>query len=799
MTKPLYRPDDPFRFSADWITLPAPDEQPNVYFRAFKSFQLDRVPEQALLRISADSYYLLYLNGRRVHSGPVRGTWTVNYFDTLDVAEFLQPGENRIGVLVHSPIAETFIAAPVEAALILEIEGIVASDPEWLVQRAPEWRRDVPFYSLQTGYMECCDLRCEPEGWLDGKLDRHWRPARSVAASSPLRAKRLAPRNVPALREFELRPVHVLQPHEVAPVTPDPDEKLAARLNNDTLTPLPAGRITGLSLLNSLEPAPVCEIAPDPVSHRGVSFILDFGRDLIGNLSVRLSAPAGTIVDVTYSEEIWQQKGDRLRAEYPCNPSYNFADRYILKEGENIIGTRVTQRGFRMAQLTIRDFAEPVRILEAKAHGGEYPYIRRGEFNCSDQMLNRIWNLCVDTLQVCTTDVFLDCPWRERAFWVNDLVVENRTTLAAFGASPVHRRAFELAFSQQREDGYLPGVCPAPAGTPADSMVLFPTNLLIVTMLYDYLMASGDTETVARCLPNVERILDCFEALADEKGIITVPDKIWNFYDWGFELNDYSFSPARESMINFLYVTALKTYRNLCESCGRTCDTGALERRAVRTAAAAEREFISPQTGLLEDNVLLHGKPAKISSQLAHAFALLSGMVSETAQPRFLAALTDSTLLQPELYLHLFVFDAMLLAGEAALSDGLARIRRYWGKCVETGYPTLYEAAIHKFGREAFGEAGSLCHGFGTSPIRFFQNVILGIRPLTPGYREFTVEPHLFDLEFASGRVPTPAGEIAMECRRTAAGVEVKLDVPQGLTGRCGTGSYVGGQHGFTL
>ena len=799
MPPPLFRPKDSFRFSADWITLPEADKQPNVYFRAFRSFRLDQVPEQALLRIAADSFYLLYLNGRQVSTGPVRGTWTVNYFDTLDVTEYLHPGENRIGVLVHSPITEPFIVAPVEAALLLEIPGIISSGPDWLVQRAPEWKRDVPLFSLQTGYMDYCDLRQEPEGWLTGKLDASWQPARCVSPTSPLRSKHLLPRDVPALREFVLSPIHILEPHEVAPLPENEEEKLATQLNNDILTPLPAGRISGLSLLTSLEADGICEIAPDPSSRRGVSFILDFGRSLVGNLSVRLSAPAGTIVDVTYSEEIWRAKGDRLRAQYACSPNYNFADRYLLKEGENLIGTQVTQRGFRMVQLTIRNFAEPVRILQARACGGEYPYIRRGVFHCSDPLLDRIWNMCLDTLQACTTDVFLDCPWRERAFWVNDLIVENRTSLAAFGASPVHRRAFALAFSQQREDGYLPGVCPAPAGTPKDNIVLFPTNLLIVIMLHDYLMASGDRETVACYLPNVERILDAFEALADEKGILTVPEGIWNFYDWSFELNDYSFSPARESMINFLYVTALRTYRDLCRTCGRPCDTETLERRALRTATAVQEEFVSPQTGLLEDNVRHQDKPAKLSSQLAHAFALLSGMVREENRTRFLGALTDPTLLQPELYLHLFVFDAMMLAGEEALANGLARIRRYWGKCVDTGYPTLYEAAIHQFGRDAFFEAGSLCHGFGTSPIRFFHNVILGVRPLSPGYQEFAVEPRLFDLDFASGRIPTPAGEIALDCLRTPEGIQVKMEVPLGLTALCQDKRYAPGHHTFTL
>ncbi len=761
-------PDNEFQFSAKWITLPELDREPNQYFRAYKSFLIEEVPEKALLRICADSYYLLFVNGQRVHFGPVRGTWTVNYFDTLDVTGFLCKGENRLEVMVHSQMSETFIAVPVETAFILELPGVVKSDASWQVSRAGEWKRDVEFYTKQTDYIEYRDFRltvCD------------WHPAREVAADSELLKKRLAPRNVPPMREWIYQPVEIGHWREVEPAKLEEGMKVSTLVDRDILLPLSAGRVNEFV------------ISPDTVGSRGVSVIVDFGCDLIGRLEAELEAPAGTIIDVIYNEEIWQQKGDRLQAEL-SEGWYNVADRYILAEGENIIGTQLSERGFKMVQLTIRDFREPVRIKAVRAIGNEYPYQHRGAFHCNDELLNRIMEVCVRTLEVCTTDVFLDCPWRERAFWVNDLIVENATTLAAFGAGDVHRRAFELAFSQQRDDGFLPGVCPAPHGTPRQSVVLVPTNLFIITMLQDYLLASGDFDTVRKYLPQVRRILELFETFADEKGVLTAPADIWNFYDWSFGLNNYSFNGCRESMLNYLYVTGLKTYGELCDTCGEAYDREGCQAKITRTMEAV-KEFVQPENGYLLDNVLLNEQPTKLSSQLAHAFALLAGETNE----HFKSAIVDPDILCPELYLHFFVFRAMKQLGGNALADGLERIRKYWGKCVNTGYPTLYEAGIHKFGREAFREAGSLCHGFGTAPIEFFQRNILGVTPLEPGYRVFEFQPNLFDLEYASGRIPTPSGEISVHCE----GATATLEIPPGLTARFNGRDYEAGTHSFEL
>lgn len=53
-------------------------------------------PTQARLHFSADTRYKLLVNGVRVAVGPTRSSPLIWYYDTLDIAPYLKPGQNEI-------------------------------------------------------------------------------------------------------------------------------------------------------------------------------------------------------------------------------------------------------------------------------------------------------------------------------------------------------------------------------------------------------------------------------------------------------------------------------------------------------------------------------------------------------------------------------------------------------------------------------------------------------------------------------------------------------------------------------
>ncbi len=751
---PLIIEKENFPFFAAWITHPEVAErrqkeqtcEENLFCEFYRQFDCSRIPESILLRITADSCYRLSINGKEAGFGPIRGSAALQYFDTREIAGLLQRGRNEIKVLVHSPVRENFTAVTRFPALLAEAPGLFRTDETWQVSLCPEFRRDVPVYTMQIGFMEMCDLR--------KRREREYLPA--AALPEPLPFGALTPRDIPAPEITECRP-EKLTAMAALPAGDAPElSRLAEFLNHEQWTALNPEDFNG-------------KILP---SGNSTALVWDFGKVLNGRIQLEVNAPAGTVVDVVYGETPYREDG-RLRAAFPGD-FYRFTDRYVLDAGYNRIGTTLFERGFKFAEFIFRNAADTIEVIGIRAENRVYPFRQKCFFRCSDERLNRIYQQCAETLRACTTDVFTDCPWRERAFWINDLLVENRTSLALFGAEPVHARALRLAFSQQRPDGSVPSLCPMPKH---ENFVFPATGLFLVLMLMDYYRYGGDSETVGELLPKAEHLLEHFNTLLDDEGLIGITPGIWNFIDWSFELNGYSFNNCRESMVNSLYVLALRTIVALAKQSGCRLKRNPEFHLAQseRTAEAIVERFYSPETGLLIDDVLFHSEKKQLPSLIAQALALLAGIGDAAIQEKLKISLADESLLKPELYLYSFVLQAMARRG--MIREALAVIRRYWGRILDSGYPTIFEAGVHQFGKEAFGGAGSMCHGFATAPAAFLPENILGLTPAVGGNgKRFAFRPALGDLEWAEGELNLSA-DAAVQVRLT--GKEIRLTLPE--------------------
>src|SRR5258708_29319531 len=96
---------------ASWISCPgAPQRDYGVYhFR--KTFSLDHLSEKFVVHVSADNRYRLFVNGKPICSGPARGDLYNWYFETVNLAPYLQQGTNVIAALVwnmgtYAPVAQ---------------------------------------------------------------------------------------------------------------------------------------------------------------------------------------------------------------------------------------------------------------------------------------------------------------------------------------------------------------------------------------------------------------------------------------------------------------------------------------------------------------------------------------------------------------------------------------------------------------------------------------------------------------------------------------------------------------------
>lgn len=773
--------------NGQWITVPGESRRNNIYFRTRKNFNITCLNPGQKLHIAAESYYMLWVNGKMIGRGPARGSRSVNFFDTYEIGEHLHLGENWIAVLVQSMNIPNYISAPSAAALIIDIEGIAVSGADWEICHNLEWREDADIYTKQTGFCECRNLQETPLGWETGGDQAKWIAAEVLGkASDDFSGKKLMPRPIPELRSVSHHPVEIARTAHVVSAPGIPDMKVALSIDRAKHINVDGELSEKCTILLSGGEHQVMIMPPE--NGDGVSLTFDFQREIIGFIELKLTSPGGVQVDICHDEALFDGRTIASRGRY------NFADRYITRHGTQVLGNTLHERGFRLVETVLRNFKEPVTLHSVQAIDRRYPFTQRGTFFCSDMLLNRIWDVCLETLSVCTTDVFTDCPWRERAFWVNDMMVGNIVSLQAFADYRLNAHALRLALSNRRQDGWLPGICPDMGKL---QNVLVPNNLLVILMLKDYYWYSGDSVLLSELLPQMLELLGLFEPLMDADHLIVPPAEMWNFVDWSYGAKRISHNGRNSSLLNWLYCAAVSTTAGLLETSGNQKSAKEWRLKIAPVVAGIEKRFWHEERKMYSE-FEESDKDEIIYSQLCHAFSLMSGALPERRRADSVTALGNTEAITPELYMYHFVLNQ--LRDHGLFDQALSCVRAHWGRMIKTGTSTLWEIGVYpKYTEKRDADSAlSLCHGFCATPVNYFQTAILGVRPLKPGFMLFEAKPAVHDLDFAQGSIPTPKGNIRIKWNREGGKIKVNLFVPHGLSAQTAIGTLPAGNHVFT-
>lgn len=605
-----------------WIG-PAATDPYGVCFYTRRRVALPRGGCDVTLHVAAESIYRLFVDGQEVARGPARGTHTVNFYDTVT---FETPSESRevwLAVAVYCPNFRSYKYHPARPAVMLWSEdGTIATDASWEVAVAPAFPPTPPIFTPQIGPVEWKDARAEPLGWNTGDADHlDWHRASILSDDERIMSKRLLPRDVPSLHTRRLQPTKVLLVAEVEAAPDIAIADVARHMSTEShappIEPLDFSRLCG-------QGRPPVTISP-PADGGGVACIFDFEAAVNGGLEIDIDAPSGTIVDIGFQEAMCD---GRLKLAFEA---YRFSDRYTLREGRQLTGTDFAERGFRMVEVVFRDFDRPIRVYGVTGIDRRYPYVSRGTFTCDDPRWERLWSVCDETLRACTTDTLLDCPWRENALWINDLLVEAPTTMQAFGDPTVLRRSLLLAATQVRPDGLFPTVVPygqvegKSMLESCDSLTLTAGNLTLPLVLEDHLLYSGDRETVEAMTAMMPAMLDRFTSWEDASGRCVPPGHLWNFIDWCFRID---LNGQACCVLEWLRVLSHDALARLMKHLDPAADVASWTRQADEITGRIERDYWDSQQGCYIEGVNdEEGDP--LITQLAQALAILSGRVSE--------------------------------------------------------------------------------------------------------------------------------------------------------------------------
>ena len=149
-------------FKGSWIWTEQETPERNSFVRFRKTFEYEG--GIARLRITADSRYVLYVNGEYIGQGPVR-CWPAHYrYDEYDLEPILKIGNNVIAVLVNHYGESTFQYISGPAGLLAELsidEQAITTDESWKAEPDKSFISIAPRICVQEGFEEQYDANCD--------------------------------------------------------------------------------------------------------------------------------------------------------------------------------------------------------------------------------------------------------------------------------------------------------------------------------------------------------------------------------------------------------------------------------------------------------------------------------------------------------------------------------------------------------------------------------------------------------------------------------------------------------------
>ena len=283
-----------------------------------RKFRTDKKVVEATASVCGLGFYEFSLNGKKVGDSEFAPLWSDYdksvYYNTYDVTELLQKGENVAGVLLgngfynvqggrYRKLLISFGAPTLLFSLVINYEDgtreTIYSDNDWKYDLSP-----ITFNCIYGG--EDYDARREQEGWNKiGFNDRQWRPV----------VVQEAPKGM--LRPQKAAPVKIMERYDIQKVTKLTSEQVASACKSTKRTVDPS------------------------------AFVLDMGQNLAGFPEITVRGKRGQKVTLIVAEA--------LTDEGACNQRQTGRQHYyeytLKGEGDETWHPRFSYYGYRYIQV----------------------------------------------------------------------------------------------------------------------------------------------------------------------------------------------------------------------------------------------------------------------------------------------------------------------------------------------------------------------------------------------------------------------------------------------------------------
>jgi alpha-L-rhamnosidase len=725
-------------WSAQWIgdKLPSVDNVAATTLR--RTFKLPARARRAVVYASALGAYEFHINGQRVGDHVLAPEFTDYHtrtqYQAYDVTALLQAGDNCLGAM----LGDGWYAGSLGLAhVVKKTRNIYGNHPRLFAQLEIElangkterivtdgsWRttREGAIRYSDILHGEEYDARREMSGWDSaGFDDKTWQPA-DVATN--VKTQLVAQPNEPIRINKEIKPVSISEPKP------------------------------------------------------GI-YVFDMGQNMVGWCRLKIQGATGTKVTLRHAEILNEDSTiytENLRIAKQT-------DTFTLKgAGIETFEPHFTYHGFRYVEVT--GVAAKPRLDALTGQAFYSDMTETGAFECSEPMLNKLWQNILWTQRDNMHSIPTDCPQRdERQGWMGDIQIFVGTGILNMDMAAFFTKWMRDVRDAQADDGRFADFSPHPfgrnerfTGVPGwgDAGIVVPWR-----MWQHY----GDKRILAESFESSKRWVEFIRS--------NNPDLLWKKKrgnDYGDWLNSDTFifegfprkggEVPKEVFATMMFAYATDLLARMAIVLGKDEEAKTYKALFNEIKVALNKAYVS-EDGRIQGN-----------TQAGYALALHFDLLPEKLRPvavKYMLEGIDAYKGHMSTGFH-STYRMMLeltREGHNEIAYKLVNHRGFpsWGYSIENGATTIWERwdgyvkgrgfqnkGMNSFNHYAIGAVGE-----------WMYRVILGINQddQYPGYEHFIVRPQPGGrMKWAKGSYNSIRGKIEVNWNLVQPGNQMKLDL----------------------
>lgn len=378
----------------------------------------------------------------------------------------------------------------------------------------------------------------------------------------------------------------------------------------------------------------------------------------------------------------------------------------------------------------------------------EYEYLPiqdKGRFECDNDDIKRIFDICAYTFHLNSREFYLDGIKRDRWVWSGDAYQSFMINHYLYGDNDIIKRTIVALLGKPPYEIHI--------------NTINDYSMFLIISLADYYKATGDIEFVKSVYIRIKELYKFITSRLDNEGLVYEREEDWVFIDWS-EL-DKSGPHCAEQILLWQCSKCMAELAELCCEDNEVYITFADEMKEK-----IFRLYWKDDKGAFID---CHTSGKNLVTRHANIFAVLYDLVDDEKKHSIKTNVLDNDCITQITTPYFKLYELMARAKLGDIDTVQRYIAEYWGGMIKLGATSIWEQFDPEMSGdehyEMYGAAygKSLCHAWGAGPIYLLLRYVAGVYPTDIGYKTFCVEPKAGLYKRFKATVPLGFGTVKIE------------------------------------